>query len=77
VTTPDPAAVAAIADGLTKAQRRWLKGARPSRFLPSVYVSYPPPNTHAVLKRLGLQLNSGDLTPLGLAVRAHLEGTDQ
>jgi ribA/ribD-fused uncharacterized protein len=58
--TPDPAAVAAR---LSKTQRRWLKGARPSQFLPSVYVSYPPPNTHAVLKRLGLQLNSGDLTP--------------
>jgi hypothetical protein len=71
VTTLTPAAVAAR---LSKAQRRWLKGARPSRFLPSVYVSYPPPNTHAVLKRLGLQLNSGDLTELGLAVKRHLEG---
>lgn len=62
-----------IARKLTKPQRRWIKGARPSRFLSGTFVTYPPPNTHGVLVKLGVSEKCGDLTSLGLEVRKLLQ----
>jgi hypothetical protein len=71
VAEPD---IAKIAAGLTKAQRGYLtKGVVYSAYEPDRLATYPPPNTHAVLMRLDLVKRCGAVTPLGLAVRNHIQ----
>lgn len=79
MTTPDPATVAAITDGLTKAQReamlsaQWIHpGGQDSVCL--VVVDFTDPWTAPVAQFF--TLTKDRLTPLGLAVKRHLEGTD-
>lgn len=92
MTTPDPATVAAIADGLTEAQRRFLLRAEPTLASvpktpcaswwdrPKLYVTVEGRDCWFAVK--GMTSPEGcstfttgfeSLTPLGLAVRRHLE----
>lgn len=77
----DPAKVAEVAAGLTKVQRDAIRDAKEAVWgwqnflilIPCVYAQ-----TYRCLERDGLvgtDASSRSLTPLGLAVRAHLEGT--
>ena len=61
-----------IAAGLTKAQVRWMLAAKVIWPDPELWATFPPSNTCRVLHRLKLWQWDGCLTPLGLAVRAHL-----
>jgi hypothetical protein len=62
---------AAVAKGLTKAQRRLITGDFVSPFSARSYGQL-----RAALVRKGLFEPVIGVTPLGLAVRAHLENTD-
>jgi hypothetical protein len=75
--TPTPAAVAAIADGLSKAQREAICHPSHGPFSTSIY-SLTSASTRAALQRKGVvvdRMYATALTPLGLAVKRHLEGT--
>lgn len=67
---------AEIAASLTKAQREYLtvkaQWRQPRAGAEALWMTFPPPNTHAVLQRLGLVDRHGIITPLGLEVRAEL-----
>lgn len=66
-----------IARGLSKAQRAYLttkaEFRRPLAQAQERWMTMPPRVTHDVLMRLGLADRSGQLSELGLAVRAHLQ----
>ncbi|MXO67746.1 hypothetical protein GRI72_02725 [Altererythrobacter marinus] len=68
--------IAEIAAGLTKAQRRWLTteaGQRdPYGTGSERLMTFPPPNTHRVLRKHGLVDKVGLISDLGLSVRSHL-----
>ena len=71
MTNPSPEEVA---DRLSEAQRRYMTTeACDPPFLGADIMTFPPPNTHEVLMRLGLVRSIGVITPFGLCVRAILE----
>ena len=76
---PNPAEIAAK---LTKAQARLLPAlpsdpAKATHFWNGEYRQYPGAlRTYRVLSRKGLADTFGAVTPLGLAVRAHLENNN-
>lgn len=61
-----------IAKGLAGPQRKWMLAAKSIEPFSDLY-TYPPPNTHRVLMRLGLVMDNGCLLPLGMRVRAALD----
>ncbi|WP_283419250.1 hypothetical protein [Sphingopyxis sp. Geo48] len=64
-----------VAKGLSEAQKRYLREAvlkSPICGYDKRWMTFPPPNTHMVLRRLGLVDWGGQLSPDGLAVRALL-----
>lgn len=72
--------IADIARGLTDAQRRYLTTARewrdPTGYYGKVWMTFPPSNTHRVLQQKGMMDRAGQISPLGMQVRAHLENKD-
>lgn len=82
MTAPTDPQIAAVVEGLSEAQRRYLLEARPIFPIGAapdeaeLWATFPPSNTCKVLHWLGLWQWDGCLLPLGLAVRAHLERQD-
>jgi len=71
--TPDAAAIAAQLSG---AQRAWIGKLacwkQPALGHPPRWMTFPPANTHRVLIAKALCDRSGQISKLGLAIRAHL-----
>ena len=64
-----------VAKGLSEAQKRYLREAvfkSPICGYDKRWMTFPPPNTHMVLRRHGLVDWGGQLSPVGLEVRALL-----
>lgn len=70
----DPAEIAAK---LTRSQREHMTALAewrsPAAWADKRWMTFPPPNTHMVLQRLGLVDSSGQILDLGLTVRAVLQ----
>lgn len=64
-----------IAKGLSKAQARYLRDAvfrSPIAGYEKRWMTFPPPNTHMVLRRHDLMDWGGQLSAKGIAVRDYL-----
>ena len=65
-----------IIAGMSEAQKRYMtvkaEFRKPVSWAAKRWMTFPPANVHRVLMRLGLVDRSGQILPLGLAVRARL-----